>query len=192
MLLVSHSMFMVQRLCQRAIWIQEGGIRASGDVFDVTQKYLAWHEACSARDKASNQPIAGTNGAYRVESLELGDKGSQTSFCMGEDLSVEMTLYSPDGRVPVGLVGIVRAEGTPIYGVGSDLSTIKPRRLDEHRYRYRLRFRELPLLPGSYSVRAHAMDPEGLRLFDTLEQSFRVTGESRELGFLRLPHDWES
>jgi lipopolysaccharide transport system ATP-binding protein len=34
------------------------------------------------------------------------------------------------------------------------------------------------------------MDPEGLRLCDTAEKRLHVPGESRELGFIRLPHDW--
>ena len=52
------------------------------------------------------------------------------------------------------------------------------------------RFEGLPLLPGSYSLRGHAMDPEGLRLCDTAEIRFSVRGASRELGMVRLPHRW--
>jgi len=48
------------------------------------------------------------------------------------------------------------------------------------------------LLPGSYSIRGHAMDPLGIRLCDTAELRFTVSGESREMGILRLPHTWNS
>ena len=48
------------------------------------------------------------------------------------------------------------------------------------------------LLPGKYLVRAHALDPEGVRLFDCVERSFVVTGTTREMGFVRLPHRWGS
>jgi lipopolysaccharide transport system ATP-binding protein len=88
------------------------------------------------------------------------------------------------------LIGIVRADGTPIYGVASDFDQVEPVQLDQNRFRYRIRFNALALLPGSYSVRGHAMDPEGLRLSDTAEWRLRVVGESRELGLVRLPHDW--
>jgi lipopolysaccharide transport system ATP-binding protein len=53
-----------------------------------------------------------------------------------------------------------------------------------------LRFSALPLLPGHYRVRAHAADPEGMRLFDHHEAAFVVAGTTRELGFCRLPHAW--
>ena len=48
----------------------------------------------------------------------------------------------------------------------------------------------LALLPGKYVVRAHALDPEGVRLFDNVERAFVVAGASREMGFVRLPHRW--
>jgi len=39
-------------------------------------------------------------------------------------------------------------------------------------------------------VRAFAMDPEGLRMFDTATQDLIIRGESREMGMVRLPHRW--
>jgi lipopolysaccharide transport system ATP-binding protein len=41
-------------------------------------------------------------------------------------------------------------------------------------------------------VRAHALDPEGVRLFDHVERTLTVTGATRELGFVRLVHRWET
>jgi lipopolysaccharide transport system ATP-binding protein len=35
------------------------------------------------------------------------------------------------------------------------------------------------------------MDPEGVRLFDHVERTLVVTGESREMGFVRIAHRWE-
>jgi len=46
------------------------------------------------------------------------------------------------------------------------------------------------LLPGKYTIRAHALDPEGLRLFDTVETSVRITGQTRDYGLCRLEHKW--
>ena len=57
---------------------------------------------------------------------------------------------------------------------------------------FSVRFAELSLLPGHYRLRAHAMDPEGLRLFDTHEIPFVIAGATRELGYVRLPHAWPS
>ena len=192
LLMVSHSMYQVQKLCQRALWLQDGGARMHGEVFPVTQAYLAWHEQRSHAEKAQRDQAAGQGGLYRVSAFRVnGHAGDgDPELVHGQDLDVDMELRSPDGRSPVALVGIVRADGTPVYGVASDVDGVRPQRLDDDRFGFHVSFQAPPLLPGSYSVRVHAMDPEGLRLFDTAEQRFTVTGNSRELGFVRLAHRW--
>jgi lipopolysaccharide transport system ATP-binding protein len=185
-------MYLVQKLCQRAIWLHEGRTRQNGEVYPVTQAYLAWHESRAAAEKRHRDRVSGQQGHYRITDLRLpaGDGAAPLELAMGDELEAELVLFSPDGRPPVGLVGIVRADGTPVYGVASDVDAADPVRLDESHYRFNIRFGPLDLLPGSYSVRGHAMDPEGIRVFDARECTFRVRGESNELGFIRLPHDW--
>ena len=193
LLMVSHSMFHVQKLCRQALWLHGGRMREYGDVFQVTQDYLAWHERRAAREKRARDEAGGQNGRYRVRELDVGSPGNGggKQLNMGDDLQVTLTLSSPDGRVPVGLIGLVRADGTPIYGVSTDSGNARAVAVDNNLFQYTLTFRDLPLLPGSYSVRGHAMDPEGYRVCDSLEESFRVSGENRDLGFIRLNHEWD-
>ena len=192
LLMVSHSMYLVQKLCQQAIWLQDGRTRKLGDVFPVTQSYLAWHEEKNAAERRHRRSLQGTSGHYRVHSLSLVGHANDGGDVLpsNSDLEAELVLASPDGRAPVALVGVMRADGTPVYGVASDYDQVQPEVLEDGLYRYRIRFERMPLLPGTYSVRGHAMDPEGLRLFDTHEIRFSVSGESREMGMIRLPHRW--
>jgi lipopolysaccharide transport system ATP-binding protein len=48
------------------------------------------------------------------------------------------------------------------------------------------------LLPGKYCLRAHALDPEGVRLFDNVERPFVVEGATREVGLVRIDHAWDT
>lgn len=192
LLLVSHSMFMVQKLCRQALWLHEGRMRQMGDVFPVTQSYLAWHEERSAVESRQRRRKSGDSGLYRVSDFNLLPRSDEKDYVVasGGNLEAELVLHSPDGVPPVALIGVIRADGTPVYGVASDFDGIEPEKLDEHLYRFRIIFEKLPLLPGSYSLRGHAMDPQGIRLCDTAELRFSVSGESREMGILRLPHVW--
>ncbi|MDX1409484.1 MAG: hypothetical protein R3330_15155, partial [Saprospiraceae bacterium] len=192
LLMVSHSMYMVQKLCHKALWIHHGRTREYGEVFDVTQSYLAYHEARTAQEKARRDKDQVESGMYRLESFRFSDDPEKTDRVLeqGDDLELELVLYSPDGRPPAALVGIVRADGTPIYGVASEVEGVVPRQIDDHRFEISIRFDSLPLLPGNYAVRGHAMDPGGMRLCDTNELRFRMRGESRELGFVYLDHQW--
>lgn len=192
LLIVSHSMYLVQKLCHKALWIHGGKAREYGEVFDVTQSYLAYHEARSAVEKGRRDQTVGESGLYRLESLRFAgnDGDSEHAVDQGADLEAELLLYSPDGRPPAALVGIVRADGTPVYGVASEVEGVVPRQVDASHFALSIRFTKLSLLPGYYSLQGHAMDPEGMRLYDTSELRFRVRGESRELGFVRLAHEW--
>ena len=192
LLLVSHSMYVVQKLCQKALWVHAGGIEQYGDVFPVTQAYLAWHERRNAKEKESQVKAKGDGAYYRIEQLTLAgnDEEAPPKFAMGEDIDVELQIYSPDDRPPVGVVGVVRADGTPVYGVVSDNENATPVKLSENQYRFRLRLNNIALLPGSYNLSAHSMDPEGMRVFDSRQVAFVITGETREVGYIRLPHKW--
>ena len=189
LLLCSHSMYHIQKLCRHALWLRNGKVQSYGDAMEVTQAYLAFHEEKSARAKVPiDARVAATAGVYAVQSLELapGEVVAQ-----GSDVTVSGEVYSPDGRAPVVLVGVVRADGTPVYGVATDMDGVSPHRVSADRFTFSLHLPALALLPGKYFLRAHALDPEGVRLFDHVERPLVVTGDSREMGFVRLPHRWD-
>lgn len=191
LLLCSHSMYHIQKLCRKALWLDKGHVRMQGTAAEVTREYLAWHEARQHKPELTEADSRHNQAIYRVETMELSPQGDPTRVPMGSTLTVKGTLRSPDGRMPQVAVGIVRADGTPVYGVMSDMDHYRLQALDAHRYAYEIRFERLALLPGRYHARSHAMDPEGLRLFDHVEMAFDVLGEARELGFVRLEHQWQ-
>jgi lipopolysaccharide transport system ATP-binding protein len=191
LLLVSHSMFHVQTLCRRAMWLHEGRVRMDGSSFDVTREYLTWHEEKARLDKPAARPGSGSV-PYIVDTwIEDRDGKGRTTFAMGEDVVLQGTAFGPDGRAPVILAGVVRADGSAVYGTHSNESGFAPTPLGQDRYGFALRMSAISLLPGKYVARAHALDPEGLRLFDTVEAEFVVSGETRDYGFIRLEHRWE-
>jgi homopolymeric O-antigen transport system ATP-binding protein len=190
LLLCSHSMYHVQKLCRTALWLKAGRMERYGSASDVTQAYLAFHEEKSA---AAKQPMSVARAqADRIYAIERVDLAPTDAIEHGSDLRVAGEAYSPDGRAPVVLVGFIRADGTPVYGVATDMDRVSPRQLTPNRYAFALTLPQLELLPGKYLVRVHALDPEGVRLFDTVERTLVIKGSTREFGFVRLRHRWES
>lgn len=187
LLLCSHSMYHVQKLCAHALWLDHGRPRMLGRADEVAREYLAWHEARAAEHRQHRRDVVGD---YAVVALSVAPVGGGAEVDAARGLDVAVEVRSPDGRAPVVAVGVVRADGTPVYGTTSELDGVRPRRLAADRYAFAVRFHALPLLPGHYRVRAHAMDPEGMRLFDHHEAPFVVQGTTRELGYCRLPHAW--
>jgi lipopolysaccharide transport system ATP-binding protein len=191
LLLVSHSMYHVQKLCKHACWLRNGEIAMCGDVFDVTQAYLAYHERKTTA-QVEGAEIARAGHEFAVTQITLNGVESEQPLMVehGADLAIDVALRSRDGRVPSLAIGIVRADGTPVYGVSSDMDGRVARENAPGEYRIGIEFPALTLLPGSYTIRIHSMDPEGVRLFDTVERGLVVRGASREFGLVRLAHRW--
>ena len=190
LVLVSHSMYHIQKLCTSALWINAGRVERQGDVFDVTQAYLAWHERIEAEEASGIDP---THLPYHIAGWTVDGDAADTPITreLGCTLSIEVQLKAPDGEAPALLVGLTRADGSPVYGLGSEIDGIRGTPLDATTLGFRLQLGPLPLLPGHYQLRVHAMDPSGVRLFDTQHRELIIRGQSREFGFIRLPYRWD-
>jgi lipopolysaccharide transport system ATP-binding protein len=189
LLICSHSMYHVQKLCRHALWLKDGRVERYGPAIEVSQAYLAYHEAKSANRKRPRGSVV-PSGSAVVHGISRLDLVPGDTISIGADLIVQGEAYSPDGTPPVVLIGIVRADGTPVYGVATDMDGWTPVGLARDRFAFALRLQSIALLPGEYVVRAHALDPNGIYLFDHVEVPLRVTGHSRELGLVRLAHRW--
>ena len=191
LILVSHSMYHVQKLCRQACWIKHGEIAASGDVYSVTQAYQAYQESKSAAAAPDRRELLAQNPEFHLLDFSLNESGAAPLvLAQGATLRARARVQSRDGRVPVVVFGIVRADGTPVYGVSSEMDGVQPQRESGDVYVAEIVFPEVALLPGAYVVKAHPLDPEAIRLFDTLERALTVSGQSREFGLVRLRHEW--
>jgi lipopolysaccharide transport system ATP-binding protein len=192
LLLVSHSTYHVQKLCRHALWLRDGRMLAHGDVFGVTQDYLAYHERKSAAMRGPELDAAYRGNEYRMLQVSVNESEDEGTRMLDSEalLRVDCRLHSPDGRLPQLGFGVLRADGTALYGQVAEVEGVRGERLDDSHSRFALEIDLRGLLPGSYVLRLHAMDPEGLRVFDTVERPFTLRGASRELGSVRLPHRW--
>ncbi len=190
LLLCSHSMFHVQTLCRRAIWVHHGAVRMEGEAFDVTREYLTYHEEKTAKERPARRAAAGNSPRIVEAWTERADGSPAATFRRGEALVLQGVAYEPDDRPPVLLFGVVRVDGSPVYGSHSNERGYSPARIGAREFGFSVRFEALALLPGKYRLRVHALDAEGLLMCDTVETDFVVTGETRDYGLVELEHAW--
>ncbi len=192
LLLVSHSMYHVQKLCRHALWLDQGRVRAYGDVFEVTQDYLAFHERKQRREQGPALERDYVGELYRIVRVAVDgvEEDVPCVLARAAGLQIEADLYSPDGREPVLAASLVRGDGSGLFGTTSQLDAVHGERIDAHHFRYRLRFDSLPFLPASYLIYLHAMDPEGMRLFDTVERGLVIRGATKHIGCIDIGRSW--
>src|SRR6478736_6170508 len=72
LLLCSHSMYHIQKLCTHALWLKDGRVERYGAAADVSQAYLAYHEEKDARARRPvNGDLAAASGWYAINSLAV-------------------------------------------------------------------------------------------------------------------------
>lgn len=194
-LLVSHDLGAVSRLCDRALWLRSGEIAAAGTVRDVINAYHLEVGEREQRERAARGEIGARWGSKEVEiararvlDAEGGERGVLES---GLPATIEISYTNP-GRVEDAIFGVYvyREDGLGVYGTNTliDGALVPVRASGVARFR----IDALDLLPGGYDVDIGIIDPQD-RYYDYHEKglSFRVIGGSREVGIARLRHRWE-
>lgn len=89
--LVSHSMYHIQKLCKSAIWIHHGQVEAQGDVFEVTQKYLAFQEQRIASQE-QERAIQAVAGEFNVKAIHFNGDTNDTPMVFNEGSSLLVSI----------------------------------------------------------------------------------------------------
>ncbi len=199
-LLVSHGLDTIQKICKRVIWIDLGQLVADGTTESVGKQYL-WHSYAENRIavEAEDKKRWG-NRKIEIERVTLiGQDGLETEvFCTNESLTVEIH-YRARQRIerPVFGLAIHRGDGTHISGPNSrfgnyELPWVEGNGVIEYK------IASLPLLEGTYYLSVVACDWEMnmAEVFDYHDQlyPFRVhtDEESEKYGLLALNGTWQN
>jgi ABC-type polysaccharide/polyol phosphate transport system ATPase subunit len=195
--LVTHDLGAVARLCDRAIWLDQGVVSASGSVRDVVNAYHQKVGEKEQRERAARGEIGGRKGDRTVEITRARlldhDGTDRVVLESGRPATIEIAYRNPS-RVADAVFGvcIYRVDdGLAAYctNTASDGVVIPPK--EEGVVRFAMD--SLSLLPGGFDVDVGITDPED-RYYDYLEKglTFRViAGPGREMGMARIPHRWE-
>ncbi len=188
LLLVSHSIYHVQKMCKKAVWLENGRIKKQGNAFAVSQEYQSFYEKKKAGVKVTGDKDVSN---YHVMSMKLlNDNNDEiTLIDTNQNLTVKVQVFSPDNRPPGLTIGIVRKD-IPVFGTISDNHQAKPKKIKDHVFEFTIKYNDFKLLPSDYEFKAHAMDPECLRIMDEESIEFRVHSKSTDLGVVILDTQW--
>ena len=211
-LLVTHSLDLVSRFCDEALWLDGGKARAQGDPKRVIDSYLldvaatenlalsASHHQPATTNDQPDQPedmFKSAQGRWGSKEAEItrvdliGRDGATHVFPSGEPLTISIGLRAtrPLDDVVVG-VGIFNADGVCCYGTNTAIDGAAAGSLNgEGEARFAIE--RLDLVEGSYKLDVAVHRANGAP-YDYHRQlyTFRVTSRSKEVGVYRPPHRW--
>ena len=210
-LFCSHSMYQIEALCSRAIWMEAGTVKMFDSAAEVTYAYQTSLDAAIAATKQSSNPdgegagvlassasISAAAGTARIDGV-TGKVGGQE----GRDLEVvsgvsdlEVTVrYSIDPALPLPSVaiGFADANSQTISSILSTSDGITLKTDAEGHGQVTILIPKIPLLKGRYTVTAFLACEKALHLYQMVERSLtlNVTQKGLEQGVVQLAHQWK-
>jgi lipopolysaccharide transport system ATP-binding protein len=196
--LVSHSLDMMRKLCDRLVWMDRGVVCAQGDSEEVIQQYL------DHLQKNAHQPLfqvekeferLGTGDIEIIDVRLLNRRGEeQEEFMTGDEMTVEISFdaHRPVVEPEFGLA-IYREDGVQVNGPNNQFAGVPIDKVDgKGKVFYKIH--ALPLLPANYVVSAAVHNSRYMLTYDHHVKAyyFRVgSGGTRELyGLVELPATW--
>jgi len=205
LLVVSHSLSLIEGLCDRVLWLQDGEPRLLGAprrVIDAYRQEVAVAEGRShqaERDRRvtgeeETEVLRWGSGAARIVSTRLldGDGEERYNLLTGEAATFEVEVECPSPLEDfVFGVAVQTPRGVECWGTNTDLEGYQPRRL-HGRAVVRLCCESLRLAPGEYVVDM-AVHARGGAPYDYRRRcfAFTVTSSERGIGVYLPEHHWE-
>jgi len=202
-IVVSHSMTLIQQLCDRAAWLEHGKLLALGSPNEVIDKYLetvneAESERLGSKLQVEGDTLRRGTGDVEVTKVEFRDAVGHLGATgrNSEQFTVRIH-YKVNEPVndPVFGVGFHNEHGVHIAGPNSEKSELKIERLDKDGF-VDFTINDLPLAPGRYEVSAAVVDRSQLHVYDYRDRAFDLTvqpGHAADVvGAISLDGHWST
>jgi hypothetical protein len=210
-LLVTHSLDLVTRFCDEALWLDHGIVRAHGDPRRVVDAYLM--DVAAGENKALDRASRPATSAQSAEPPDMtkaveGRWGSREAeivavefvrsdgvaahvFESGETLAIRMRVRAHQTLEDfVFGVALFSADGVCCYGTNTDVEGAEPHEFAGDA-EVGFLIDSLCLVAGSYKVDVAVHRKNGAPYdYHRLLYTIRVTSRVNEIGIVRPPHRW--
>ncbi len=204
-LLVSHDLGGIERLCDEAVWLHEGRLAAQGGTRQIIDRYLNQVASEEARAlgvehrEAEAEAAAGSAQRWGSREVELTrvrllDAAGQERYLYdaGEPCVIRLAWRAPRPvEDPVFGIGIFRKDGVCCYGTNTAIEGLHLGKLAGEG-EVDVVIHRLDLVEGEYllDVAVHARDGHPFDYHSRL-YAFAVRSRVKDTGVTRLAHDWK-
>lgn len=203
----SHSLYQVEALCDRVIWIEEGRIREDGEPAGVIARYSEFLNTRTMRQQedAAGQEVPGVTDMpqpmggeipriLNISVLVDGVPG-RSHLLKSEKSNLDIRVHFHAGSgVPVPSIGVVisSGDGTGVTSAGSVNDGVHLKVDAQGLATARITFPAIALLKGYYFVDVYLMCERGVHIYEKVKLAAELNVEQRGLarGYVNLTHHW--
>jgi len=202
--LVSHDLGSVERLCDEAVWLHQGRLMAQGGTRQVIDHYLNHVAAEEAQAlgaehrQAEAAAAAGTAQRWgsrdiEITSVRLTDHAGQERYLYdaGEPCAIRLAFRAARPvEDPIFGIGVFRKDGVCCYGTNTAIDGLHLGKVAGEG-EVGLAIHRLDLVEGEYllDVAVHARDGHPYDYHSRL-YALAVRSRTRDTGVARLAHEW--
>lgn len=205
-LFCSHSMYHIEAICNRAVWLERGRVAMLDEPARVVTAFStalaatsfpAVAEATPVALVAQEQAIAIARGTARIESIKAsadGASGRLLAVRSGEtDVTIHVAFVSdPNLPPPAIAIGIHTKSGHAVTSAGSMADGVVLQRSADGRGQVEIVYPRIGLLKGEYTISVFLTCERILHVYDYAERYIELTVSQSglEQGVVILPHIW--
>lgn len=201
-LFCSHSIYQIEALCTRALWLEKGVVQLTGDPASVVAGYQAFLDRDAApAASAPGQPTLHSSPSGHAHILGVQTRVDQTEGTVlyaqsaKQMLAVSIGFASdPELPSPVAAITIHSPDGRTIASSSTQADHLELVRDISGRGTATIEFPNIPLLKGEYYIGVYLLSENGIHVYDTAAQvaTLHVVQDHLEQGVVSLPHRWQS
>jgi len=189
-LFCSHSIYHIQELCTRTVWIKDGRQKTVGKtsrVLDDYQNYIREKDAGIVEEQVVEE------GSLRIQRVDVCNENGDAlhSAITGDPVSLKARIINTGPPVE-GHFGfsLVRNDEELCFATSTHYDGLRPINFSGE-MEISVLFPSFNLLNGAYLFRAAILDLTGLHLYDTASSPpVAVIKERKEHGMFLLEHRW--
>ncbi|MEE2713649.1 MAG: polysaccharide ABC transporter ATP-binding protein [Planctomycetota bacterium] len=191
-LFVSHSMYHIRQICDRAVWLHDGGLSEEGDPIEVSDAYLQWMHAQRIVGVSKSEPVAVAEGLPRLAGALIHKSGSMdpvTDYRPGDSIEFDLGWENVEGEGGFHVAVLVsRNDDVPVFSAHSQSAGLLT---SGQEGMFRLRVSN-ELAAGEYYVSARLIREEDGEAVDVRPEwgRFRVLYEGMETGIFLPQCRW--
>jgi lipopolysaccharide transport system ATP-binding protein len=175
---VSHNMGAVRGLCEKAMWLDGGELKAQGEVYEVVESYLATLSENGFRHENKSHGLV-------VEDVVVKNASGERTLCFrpGEELNIEICFDAKNPiKEPYLNLAIRSIHGT-CFTANMFIDGCRPKVL-QGRSALTCSFKSIPLLPQNYTIQMAIRASEGRDAIVAPQDvaSFSVVGTLEDYG----------
>ncbi len=209
-LFCSHSLFQIESMCSRALWINQGKLMAEGDVKHVVSAYQTFLDrsvlATTEQSTAPCEEVVPTNtppasgyvsGHARLDKVDVDIEGKSPRDAIVEScqstVRVKVSFVS-DPAIPCPTVAVTlhAMDGRMLTSAATWEDHVTLERTLNGTGQISAVFERMPLLKGEYLISVYLLCEQGIHLYDSASgvATLCVQQEGRLQGYFTVPHIW--